>query len=71
MRFTAMLAIPGSRRVRQAAAGLVILRTPTAGYALTYGMGRHMLESECKDDDFGLEFAPGVWTRTASYGSET
>ncbi|MCQ0025338.1 TIGR04141 family sporadically distributed protein [Streptomyces somaliensis DSM 40738] len=51
-----MLAIPGSRRVRQDAAGLVSTRTPTAVYALTYGVGRHMLESEHEDDGFGLEF---------------
>ncbi|MFH8798963.1 DUF6119 family protein [Streptomyces sp. NPDC017936] len=41
----------------QAAAGLVITRTPTAVYALTYGVGHHMLESDYKDDGFGLEFA--------------
>lgn len=39
------------------AAGLVLVRTGRATYALSYGVGFHMLDPYFRDDDFGLEFA--------------
>ena len=39
------------------AAGLVLMRTERGLYALSYGVGHHMLDPYYRDDDFGLEFA--------------
>ncbi|MGI5253558.1 DUF6119 family protein [Actinacidiphila glaucinigra] len=39
------------------AAGLVLMRTGQGTYALSYGVGFHMLDPYFRDDDFGLEFA--------------
>ena len=39
------------------AAGLVLLRTHQGLYALTYGVGQHMLDPYYRDDEFGLQFA--------------
>ncbi|WP_225850625.1 DUF6119 family protein [Streptomyces sp. HPF1205] len=39
------------------AAGLVLMRTGQGVYALSYGVGAHMLDPYFRDDDFGLEFA--------------
>jgi uncharacterized protein (TIGR04141 family) len=39
------------------AAGLVLMRTERGLYALSYGVGQHMLDPYYRDDEFGLEFA--------------
>ncbi|MDA4888397.1 TIGR04141 family sporadically distributed protein [Streptomyces sp. MS2A] len=39
------------------AAGLIVMRTERGLYALSYGVGHHMLDPSHRDDDFGLEFA--------------
>lgn len=39
------------------AAGLVLMRTERSIYALSYGVGQHMLDPYYRDDGFGLEFA--------------
>ncbi|WCN07388.1 TIGR04141 family sporadically distributed protein (plasmid) [Streptomyces sp. M92] len=39
------------------AAGLILMRTERGFYALSYGVGHHMLDPSHRDDDFGLEFA--------------
>jgi uncharacterized protein (TIGR04141 family) len=39
------------------AAGLIIMRTARGLYALSYGVGFHMLDPYYRDDEFGLEFA--------------
>ncbi|MFD8363416.1 DUF6119 family protein [Streptomyces hygroscopicus] len=41
----------------RAAAGLVLIRTSRGTYALSYGVGQHMLDPYFRDDEFGLEFA--------------
>ncbi|SCD31203.1 sporadically distributed protein, TIGR04141 family [Streptomyces sp. ScaeMP-e83] len=41
----------------RAAAGLVLLETARGTYALSYGVGQHMLDPYYRDDEFGLEFA--------------
>ncbi|MFF2779447.1 DUF6119 family protein [Streptomyces sp. NPDC058052] len=41
----------------RAAGGLVLMRTARSTYALTYGVGQHMLDLYHRDDEFGLEFA--------------
>ncbi|MFE1957757.1 DUF6119 family protein [Streptomyces sp. NPDC059479] len=41
----------------RAAAGLIIMRTGRDTYALSYGVGQHMLDPYFRDDEFGLEFA--------------
>ncbi|GAA3756782.1 DUF6119 family protein [Salinactinospora qingdaonensis] len=40
-----------------AAAGLVLMRTKQGIYALSYGVGYHMLDPYYRDDRFGIEFA--------------
>ncbi|MQY20230.1 DUF6119 family protein [Nocardia macrotermitis] len=37
--------------------GVVLTRTAHGLYALTYGLGHHMLDTAYRDDDFGLTFA--------------
>ncbi|MGX1762424.1 DUF6119 family protein [Streptomyces lydicus] len=39
------------------AAGLILMRTERGMYALSYGVGFHMLDPYYRDDEFGLEFA--------------
>ncbi|NEW58684.1 hypothetical protein GV794_24025 [Nocardia cyriacigeorgica] len=39
------------------AAGLMLLRTSSSLYGLSYGVGQHILDPYYRDDDFGLEFA--------------
>ncbi|MGW5348902.1 DUF6119 family protein [Streptomyces sp. NPDC004031] len=39
------------------AAGLVLMRTARGFYALSYGVGQHMLDPYYRDDEFGLDFA--------------
>jgi uncharacterized protein (TIGR04141 family) len=41
----------------RAAAGLILMRTTRGTYALSYGVGQHMLDPCYRDDEFGLEFA--------------
>ncbi|MFE9381545.1 DUF6119 family protein [Streptomyces sp. NPDC006855] len=41
----------------RAAAGLILMRTGRGTYALSYGVGQHMLDPYFRDDEFGLEFA--------------
>ncbi|MFJ1610212.1 DUF6119 family protein [Streptomyces sp. NPDC088253] len=41
----------------RAAAGLILMRTARGTYALSYGVGQHMLDPYFRDDEFGLEFA--------------
>ncbi|MEU6395566.1 DUF6119 family protein [Streptomyces cinnamoneus] len=41
----------------RAAAGLVLMRTARGVYALSYGVGHHMLDPYYRDDEVGLEFA--------------
>ncbi|WP_319194263.1 DUF6119 family protein [Streptomyces sp. AK04-3B] len=41
----------------RAAAGLILIRTGRGTYALSYGVGQHMLDPYSRDDEFGLEFA--------------
>ncbi|MFJ2607952.1 DUF6119 family protein [Streptomyces sp. NPDC087425] len=41
----------------RAAAALVLIRTRRGTYALSYGVGQHMLDPYFRDDEFGLEFA--------------
>ncbi|MFB7374184.1 DUF6119 family protein [Streptomyces sp. NPDC056222] len=41
----------------RAAAGLILMRTARGTYALSYGVGQHMLDPYYRDDEFGLEFA--------------
>ncbi|MFJ9127662.1 DUF6119 family protein [Streptomyces sp. NPDC102340] len=39
------------------ASGLILMRTERGMYALSYGVGYHMLDPYYRDDEFGLEFA--------------
>ncbi len=41
----------------RAAAGLVLMETGRGTYALSYGVGQHMLDPYYRDDEFGLQFA--------------
>lgn len=41
----------------RSAAGVLLVRTRRAVYALTYGVGHHMIDPFRLDPDFGLEFA--------------
>ncbi|MBF9072243.1 DUF6119 family protein [Streptacidiphilus fuscans] len=48
--------LPVSERNRSSAA-LLLLRTAQGLYALSYGVGQHMLDPTYRDDEFGLAFA--------------
>ncbi|MFI1828413.1 DUF6119 family protein [Streptomyces sp. NPDC020412] len=41
----------------RSAAALILMRTERGLYALSYGVGQHMLDPYYRDDEFGLEFA--------------